>query len=130
VFGKGKALHPVERVDMATGELFNDGEHILYVNGEYRDDSEIGKLMHDFSCWDPDEMSFDLLKSATKYYKENPKGVEIMCKAFEETRNETREQTYLVSIRNLMDTLKLTADQAMTALKIPPEDQAKYLAKL
>ena len=51
VFGKGKALHPVERVDMATGELFNDGEHILYVNGEYRDDSEIGKLMHDFSCW-------------------------------------------------------------------------------
>ena len=53
-----------------------------------------------------------------------------MCKAFEEARNETREQTYLVSIRNLMDTLKLTADQAMTALKIPPEDQAKYLAKL
>ena len=134
VFGKGKALHPVERVDMATGELFNDGEHILYVNGEYRDDSEIGKLMHDFSCWDPDEMSFDLLKSATKYYKENPEGVKIMCRAFEETRNEAfakgREQERIDSIRNIMDSMNISADQAMTALKIPPEDQAKYLAKL
>jgi hypothetical protein len=134
VFGKGKALHPVERVDMATGELFNDGEHILYVNGEYRDDSEIGKLMHDFSCWNPDEMSFDLLKSVTKYYKENPEGVEIMCRAFEETRNEAfakgREQERIDSIRNIMDSMNISADQAMTALKIPPEDQAKYLAKL
>jgi hypothetical protein len=134
VFGKGKALHPVERVDMATGELFNDGEHILYVNGEYRDDPEIGKLMHDFSCWDPDEMSFDLLKSVTKYYKENPEGVKIMCRAFEETRNEAfskgREQERIDSIRNIMDSMNISADQAMTALKIPPEDQAKYLAKL
>ena len=134
VFGKGKALHPVERVDMATGELFNDGEHILYVNGEYRDDSEIGKLMHDFSCWDPDEMSFPLMKEAAKYYKENPEGVEFMCKAFEETRNagiaQGREQERIDSIRNIMDSMNISADQAMTALKIPPEDQAKYLAKL
>ena len=119
---------------MATGELFNDGEHILYVNGEYRDDSEIGKLMHDFSCWNPDEMSFDLLKSVTKYYKENPEGVEIMCRAFEETRNEAfakgREQERIDSIRNIMDSMNISADQAMTALKIPPKDQAKYLAKL
>ena len=29
-----------------------------------------------------------------------------------------------------MDSMNISADQAMTALKIPPEDQAKYLAKL
>ena len=33
-------------------------------------------------------MNFELLKSAARYYKENPEGVEIMCKAFEEIRNE------------------------------------------
>jgi len=134
VFGQGKAIHPIERVDMVTGKLFDDGEHILYVNGEYRDDSDIGKLMHDFSCWNPDEMSFELMKEAAKYYKENPEGVEFMCKAFEETRNEGiakgREQERLDSIRNIMDSMNISADQAMTALKIPPEDQAKYLAKL
>ncbi len=36
-----------------TGDLFNDGEHILYVDGEYRGDDEIGDLMHDFNCSDP-----------------------------------------------------------------------------
>ena len=62
---------------------------IIYVNGADRNsETELGRLMHDFSCWDPDDMNFELLKSATRYYKENPEGVEIMCKAFEETRNE------------------------------------------
>lgn len=53
-----------------------------------------------------------------------------MCKAFEETRNEAREQAYLDNIRNLMDSLKLSAEQAMAALKVPAEEQSKYLAKL
>ena len=68
--------------------LFDDGEHILYVNGAYRDDSDIGKLMHDFGCWNPDDMNFDLMKQTAKFYKEDPKGVEIVCVAFEQTRNE------------------------------------------
>ena len=46
----------VERVNVELGEMFNDGEHILYVNGAYRGNDDIGKLMHDFSCSDPDDM--------------------------------------------------------------------------
>lgn len=53
-----------------------------------------------------------------------------MCKAFEETRNEAREQAYLDNIRNFMDSLKLSADQAMAALKVPDEDRTKYLGQL
>ena len=134
IFGQGKAIHPIERVDMVTGKLFDDGEHILYVNGEYRDDSNIGKLMHDFSCWNPDEMSFELMKEASKYYKENPEGVEFMCKAFEETRNEGitkgREQERLENIRTFMKKLNLSAEQVMNVMDIPAEEQSKYLAKL
>ena len=74
--------------NLELNEPFDDWNHILYFNGAYMDDFEIGKLMHDHSCWDPDDMNFELLKSLTRYYKENPEGVEIMCKAFEETRNE------------------------------------------
>ena len=48
----------------------------------------------------------------------------------EEGREEGRKETELLSIRNLMDTLKLTAQQAMDALKISPADQQRYLSML
>lgn len=36
----------------------------------------------------------------------------------------------LNAIRNLMETLKLTAEQAMEALKVPEEDKVKYAGML
>ena len=40
------------------------------------------------------------------------------------------ETAILDSIRNLMETLKLTADQAMAALKVPEAKQREYARKL
>ncbi len=62
--------------------------------------------------------------------KENPKGVSEMCKAMEEMRNETVERVLIQTIRNLMETMKWSAEQAMTAMKIPEVDKLKYAAKL
>ena len=53
-----------------------------------------------------------------------------VCQAHEEMKREAVEIAVLQNIRNLMETLKLTAQQAMEALKIPASDQAKYAAKL
>jgi len=49
-----------------------------------------------------------------------------------EKRGEARgkQETIIQSIHNLMESLELTADQAMNALKIPKEEQAKYLSLL
>ena len=44
-------------MNLATGKPFGDGEHILYVNGAYRGDSDLGRLMHDFSCTDAKDMN-------------------------------------------------------------------------
>ena len=41
--------------------------------GEYRGDSDLGKLMHDFDCTDAEDMYFDLLAEKTRYLKENPR---------------------------------------------------------
>ncbi len=79
----------IERINLTTGRNFGDGEHILYVNGAFRGDSEIGKLMHDFNCTQADDMNFSLMAERTKYLKENPKGVQEMCKVMEDMRNET-----------------------------------------
>ena len=141
-FGKGKAAYRVERINLDTNELFGDGEHILYINGEYRDDSAIGKLIHDFSCWDPDDMNYELFKETARYYKEDPKGVLIMCRAFEEVRQEGIElgieqgieqgieMTRLNSIRNLMENLKISAQQAMDLIGVPNGEQAELAAKI
>ena len=40
------------------------------------------------------------------------------------------EQNMLTSIQNLMETLKMTADQAMIALKVPESDRSKYFSML
>ena len=61
--------------------------------------------MHDFSCWNPDEMNYELLRKATRYYKESPEGVELMCKAFEDLRNETREEERVNTLRKVMTKL-------------------------
>jgi len=88
----GKPIYSIERMNLDTGKSFEDGEHILYVNGEYRGDSDIGRLMHDFNCTDAADMNFELLADRTRYLKENPKGVSEMCKVIEEMRREEREE--------------------------------------
>lgn len=40
------------------------------------------------------------------------------------------DRTFIASIRNLMETLNLTAEQAMAALKVPPERQSIYREQL
>ena len=133
-YGMGEPVYPIERMNLATGSPFADGEHILYVNGEYRGDSELGKLMHDFNCMRADDMEFGLVAERTRYLKEDPKGVRMMCKIMEdmrdETRNETTERVMLQSIKSLMETMKLSADQAMDALKISDNDKVKYAGRL
>ena len=92
VIGKGEPIYRVERKILETDEFFDDGSHILYVNGAYRGDSDIGKLMHDFSCTDADDMFYGKLADRVRYFKEDAKGVESMCKAIEEMRNQEREE--------------------------------------
>ena len=55
---------------------------------------------------------------------------ELMKEDFEKQEQETRQVTLLEDIKNLMDTTKWTAEQAMAALKIPEADRGKYITKL
>ena len=46
--------------------------------------------------------------------------------AAEKTAVETEKKSKLEDIRNLMESLNFTVQQAMNALKIPPEKQKEY----
>ena len=103
VYGMGKAIYSIERTNMGTGDLFNDGEHIIYVNGAYEGESDIGKLMHDFRCTDGKDMNFELLAQTTDYFKITEEGVSEMCKVMEDMRNEAAINR---SIENACEMLK------------------------
>ena len=92
VIGKGLPLYPVDRCFLGTGERFEDGSHILYVNGAYRGDTPIGKLMHDFSCTNAADMYYTTLADRVRFFKESKEGILIMCKVMEDMRKESLQE--------------------------------------
>ena len=115
VMGKGLPLYPIERCFLGTGERFEDGSHILYVNGAYRGDTPIGKLMHDFSCTDAADMYYGTLASRVRFFKESKEGIEIMCKAMEDMRNESLQE-------GIREGMKATARRMLAAGKYALEE--------
>ena len=84
----GLPIYHIDRTVKETGELFGDESHIIYVNSQIKDESALGKLMHDFSCTDAKDMKYKILADRVRYFKEDEKGVATMCKAMEEMRKE------------------------------------------
>lgn len=77
-----------------------------------------------------DDMNYALMAERTRYLKENPEGVSEMSAIMEEMCNETAENTILQTIRNLMETMGWTAEQAMEAMKIAVSEREKYTERL
>ena len=118
-------IYPVERY-VTIGEnkvLFGDGSHIIYVNGKYRNNDEIGKLMHDFSCTNPDDMHYEALAKKARYYKQDEKGVAVMCKIMEDMRNEAAREAAQQAEQNKA---RKMAIRMIKAGKMSLEDIADY----
>ena len=99
MIGDGLPLYTIDRQITNTGKAFDDGEHIIYVNGADKDAStELGKLMHDFFCTDPDDMHYKELADKVRYFKEDEKGVAAMCKVMEDMRKESKWEQIVASV--------------------------------
>lgn len=48
VLGENLPIYHVDRIIRETGKMFNDESHIIYVNSQIKDETALGKLMHDF----------------------------------------------------------------------------------
>ena len=62
------------------------------MNSQVKDQTALGKLMHDFSCINAKDMHYKILADRVRYFKEDEKGVETMCKAMEEMRQRMKKQ--------------------------------------
>ena len=139
VIGDEEKIYHIDRIVRETGKEFGDGTRIIYVNGSYK--GEEGKplddLIHDFFCANPAEMRHKQLAERVSFLKENKGDVGKMSniiaeifkdeitKAREKTAEETKRNTLVESIRNLMETMNLSSDAVMKAMKIPPDVQKK-----
>ena len=47
---------------------------IYYVNGAYKGDDNIGKLVHDFQCKNPEDFYFEELAEKVKFFKRTQEG--------------------------------------------------------
>jgi len=129
VIGKGLPLYPIERCFLETGERFEDGSHILYVNGAYRGDTPIGKLMHDFSCIDAADMYYRTLADRVRFFKESKEGIEIMCRAMEDMRNQTLKEGAINSARRMLADGILTLEKIAEYAGLPLDEVKKLNAE-
>ena len=114
ILGYGFPIYHIDRHIKEVDDSFQDEAHIIYVNSQIKDDTVLGRLMHDFSCTKADDMIYPILANRVRYFKEDTKGVAAMCRAMEKMRDETEHET---SIKHAL---------AMLADGVPCEKVAKY----
>ena len=130
VIGAGYSLYHVNRMIEETGAYFNDGSHIIYVNGSYKNDNDpIGKLMYDFRCLSSVDMFYPILEKQVKYFKETEGGQEIMCQVFEDlAEKRVMEEKKAFALR-MIARGKLTVEEIAEDTDLPLEEVRK-LAEL
>ena len=123
----GKPLYHIDRCVRETEMPFDDGEHILFVNGECRDDTPLGLLMQDFFCTNPDDMHYAPLRERVRYFKENEKGVLSMSNVVDEIKQEEREAVAerllkkgKMSYEEIAEISCLTLEKVMNLAKAQP----------
>ena len=93
--GYNQPISHIQRRIKETEDIFQDGQHILYVNSKKQDDTELGRLMHDLHCKEADKMYSNVLSARVQQLKETTEGVNQMCQELEEIYNEGEQSGFL-----------------------------------
>lgn len=126
ILKKGLPLYHIDRRVRETGELFPDEAHIIYVNSEVKDNTELGRLMWDFACKNPDDMHYEALAERVRYFKKDEKGVQTMCKAMEDRVFEEKVEI----VENLLKLGKLSDKEIADSAGLEEGDVLKIKESL
>ena len=122
VLGLGAPLYTIDRQITNFGKPFDDGEHIIYVNGANRDGATaLGRLMQDFFCADPDKMHYKPLADRTRHFKEHGQEDVGMCKIMEDFGKEERHDANMETAARLL-AMGLTVDQVAVGTGLTIEE--------
>ena len=123
VIGRKQPIYHIERhIEECSNLPFGDGEHIIYVNGAMKpSDTALGKLMSDFFCTEAKDMNYKELSDKVRFYKGTEEGVESMCRAFDDLREETEYKTRVSSAQKMIDSGKLSLEDIAEFSGLPIE---------
>ena len=124
VLGYDRIICHITRKVEEEGKDFGDGSHIIYVNSKKREDTELGKLMHDLHCKESGEMHSKILARRVRELKETEKGVSEMCRDMEEIYGEGMEEGERKKARETvlsLAELKMSEEQISQIVKMPLE---------
>ena len=135
IFKQGKPIYFVNKtlnIKDEDGEylLFDDACNIMYVNGDYRGDNSLGKLMHDFSTPNADEMYYNELARKVRFHKQDERGIEMASKIVEEYGDQRAAEALKLGIQQGLqqgEQKKAVEDALMLISKYnaTPEEAAK-----
>ena len=133
-FNAGKPVYHIDKLVSETGKRYLDGSHVIFVNGKYKGNDEIGKLMHDFNCRTSKDMYYKPLADGVRHFKETEKGRENMCDAVQKYAKKyadgVAQKSRSADVKALMESMKLSLDQALNALKIEGDERAAITKQL
>ena len=141
ILGQGIPIYTIDRHFRELDEFFDDGSHIIYINGAYKGDDAIGNLIHDFAWKESKDMYYPELAAGVKHFKKEG-GRKRMCEAVEKYAKDYAEKyaeqkaerkaldKQIEMIKNLMESMKWSAEQAMSAMKVSEADREMVLKEL
>ena len=110
--------------------LYDNGLHTIYVNAEIDDGTSLAKLMQYLKTAKAGDTSQGALSEYVNYLKSPEGGREVMGEFEKYFREEGRKEGIINSVKALMQNTKISAQEAMRMLSIPPEEQQKLLPLL
>ena len=124
------ALNETYVIFITENDVLRGGLPIYHINriieemgkSQIKDDTALGKLMHDFTCTNPDDMNYPVLAQRVRYFKEDTKGVATMCRAFEEVREETKHEQSIEIAKSLLEVGKMTYEEIARSVQLPVEE--------
>ena len=113
-----------------TGEPFLDREHIIYVNSTIQDDTQLGRLMHDFHCSRAEDMYSEVLARRVRAFKGTKGGKRSMGATVEEMMQEIIDEVVAETVaEELEEAVAEAVEQAVAEAVEQAVAEAEKLAE-
>lgn len=94
------------------------------------DDDFMSKVFEDdFACTNAKDMYYEVLADRVHYFKEDEKGVAVMCKAMEDMRNEAAKMKAVHIARLMLDGGKLSYEDIAAYTELTIEEVEKIASE-
>ena len=132
--GAGLPVYHIRRIIQETGGLYHDGTCIIHVNAGLEENTDLGRLVHDFHCSNPADMYCEILRKRANTLKNSPEEVSCMCREMylieqrgrEEGRMESQRQNVIrmhargYDVETIADLLDISCEQVEAWLREAP----------